>query len=133
MEPRYGGNTVGSEAKSYGDTHIGNGAHAHLGDVNINGGLHLHFHSALSILTATDCVAQFLELNSSLLTTGPRLSDGEASTLQTEIAQIFDLLRTLPIITTQFAIICSQPKEICYDNIVEKVRLLIPGPVPTWA
>lgn len=67
--------------KSYGDTVVKYGAHAHLGDIsqdlNIQGDLHLHFQTPLGVISIADAVVSLVQTIDTLQTLGSQIQQIE--------------------------------------------------------
>lgn len=90
--------------KRYGDTLVGEGASAHLGDVshysqdvNIHGGLHLHYASPvpLQAIAAAGKVIEFLDVIDRLLRLGRQLDRNPTAASRQDIQNITNLLKDL--------------------------------------
>jgi len=86
-------------SKSYGNVTVGSGASAVLGDVskdvNIHGGLHLHYPSPLEAIAVAGKVTEFLDVSDKLLRLGCWLEEPSTVPTDEDAKRLLDLLTNL--------------------------------------
>lgn len=108
--------TGSAKSKSFGDTTVEPGASAHLGDVsndlNIHGGLHLHFASPLETIALAGRVTELLDVSNKLLQLGSWLEEPTTESSHQDVTKLVALLKSLSSIVSRL----YSPQDAAFNS-----------------